>query len=252
MTVNDKPEFRVLLIEDDPMVQEVNRMFVEQIPGFQVVGAAGNGSEGLRLIRELSPDLVFLDVYMPSLDGVETLRQLRTAAMPVDVIVVTAAKDTETIRTMLRSGAFDYIIKPFKLDRIKQTLERYRIHQEALKESPPETQDELDRLLNNPVSSPLAAGSSKEQLYGFSFEQIDLPKGLNAVTLKQVLQVMDRSVDGLSAEDTADRVGIARVTARRYLDYLEKSGRVKLEINYGSIGRPINRYIMLRDQYDHN
>ncbi|XEC93332.1 response regulator [Paenibacillus tarimensis] len=247
MTVGDKRIFKVLLIEDDPMVQEVNRMFIEQIPGFEVVGAAGNGSEGLRLIRELMPDLVILDVFMPSLGGVETLRQLRTAALPVDVIVVTAAKDAETIRTMLRGGAFDYIIKPFKLERIKKTLERYRKHQEAWKDDPAINQDELDRLLHTPASVLMSSEPPQDMTAGFTFEQDDLPKGLNAVTLKQVLQVMERSEDGLSAEDTADRVGIARVTARRYLDFLEKSGRVKLEINYGGIGRPVNRYILLRD-----
>ncbi len=64
--------YRVLLIEDDPMVQEVNRQMIEQVNGFAVVGLAGNGEEGLRLIEELHPDVAVIDIYMPQLDGLET------------------------------------------------------------------------------------------------------------------------------------------------------------------------------------
>ncbi|CAM4111185.1 response regulator [Paenibacillus alkaliterrae] len=245
MKANDKPLYKVVLIEDDPMVQEVNRLFVEQVQGFQVVGIAGNGNDGLQLVRELSPNLVFLDVFMPSLGGIETLQRLRTMALPVEVVAVTAAKDAETIRTMLRNGAFDYIIKPFKLERVKQTLERYRLLHEACTEAPSVTQDELDRLLHKansgvedvPAESRVAAAAP-------SNVQDDLPKGLNAATLKQVLHVMQLHDGGLSAEEAADGVGIARVTARRYLDYLEKTGRVKLKIIYGGVGRPVNRYVL--------
>jgi two-component system response regulator DctR len=75
-----------------------------------------------------------------------------------------------------------------------------------------------------------------------------LPKGLNAVTMKQILLYMANRDQLLSAEEVADGVGIARVTARRYLDYLEKSGRVELDVRYGGIGRPINRYGLVREQ----
>lgn len=245
MKANDKPLFKVVLIEDDPMVQEVNKLFIEQVQGFQVVGIAGNGNDGLQLVRELSPNLVFLDVFMPSLDGIETLKRLRTMALPVEVVAVTAAKDAETIRTMLRNGAFDYIIKPFKMERVKQTLERYRLQHEAWTEAPSVTQDELDRLLHNgsAAAEVIKAEVLKTQ-DAHSSGQDDLPKGLNAATLKQVLHVMRQNDAGLSAEEAADGVGIARVTARRYLDYLEKTGRVKLEINYGGVGRPVNRYVL--------
>ncbi len=81
MSNTEKPHFRVLLIEDDPMVQEVNRQFVEQVDGFQVVGTAANGLEGLKLIEQLKPDLVFLDIFMPSLDGIATLQRLRSSML---------------------------------------------------------------------------------------------------------------------------------------------------------------------------
>lgn len=58
-------QIKVLLIEDDPMVQEVNKEFIKSVPGFQVVAIAGNGEQGIQLLKEIRPDLVVLDVYMP-------------------------------------------------------------------------------------------------------------------------------------------------------------------------------------------
>ncbi len=58
-------EWKVLLIEDDPMVQEVNKDFITTVKGFTVCATAGNGEEGIKLIKEKQPDLVILDVYMP-------------------------------------------------------------------------------------------------------------------------------------------------------------------------------------------
>lgn len=306
-----KKVYTVLLIEDDPMVQEVNRQFIERVEGFKVIGTAVNGSEGLHLVRKLEPDLVFLDIYMPSQDGVETLRKLRAEALPVDVIVVTAAKDASTIRQMVQKGVSDYIIKPFKFERVRDALEQYRAHHAALMAEGTLSQTELDKILHGTgersgeyssgragpdcqvpdccqqdmtdreaghkaeeqnmretargefQSIPAASSGDKAGLVeekeglqatdktsvwtdcrteGHVPDLGNLPKGLNPATMRQIISFMQREKKALSAEEVADGVGIARVTARRYLDYLEKSRLVRLVISYGGIGRPINRY----------
>lgn len=119
-------QIKVILIEDDPMVQEVNKEFIKSVPGFQVAAVAGNGEQGIQLIKEIRPDLVVLDVYMPKKDGVKTLQDIRKQKIQVDVIVISAAKDKETIGIMLQNGARDYIIKPFKFERMKESLENYK------------------------------------------------------------------------------------------------------------------------------
>ncbi|KPC98949.1 Transcriptional regulatory protein CitT [Geobacillus sp. BCO2] len=138
--------YRVLLIEDDPMVQEVNRQMIEQVDGFTVIGLARNGEEGLRLIDELHPDLAMIDIYMPQLDGLETVKQIRARGHEVDIIAITAASDIETVRRVLQNGAFDYIVKPFKFERLKQALENYRTFRRSLAEKESLTQVELDAL----------------------------------------------------------------------------------------------------------
>ncbi|OLN21249.1 two-component system response regulator [Domibacillus antri] len=217
---------KVLLIEDDLMVQEVNKEFINRVEGFEIIGLAANGEEGMELIRTLSPDLVIVDLYMPLMDGLETLHHLRKEGHRVDVIAITAASDMDTVRQVIRHGAFDYIMKPFKFERIKQALENYRSFRKRLSDKGSISQRELDDILfQKDHDAP-----------------DDLPKGLNAVTLEKITAYLTEMDQPVSAEEVAEGVGTARVTARRYLDYLEKRGKVQIDIQYGGIGRPMNRY----------
>lgn len=209
------------------MVQEINRHFVDSVSGFKVLGIAGNGLEGIALIEKLKPDLVLVDVFMPNQDGLTTLKMIRTKGYQVDVIAITAASDMDTVRSFLQHGAFDYIMKPFKFERMKKALENYRSFRMQLNKKQTISQEELDEVL------------FQKELE----EQGELPKGLNGVTLKKVISFLSSHSFPISAEEVAEGVGIARVTARRYLEYLEKCGKVKIDIQYGGIGRPVNRYI---------
>ena len=226
MTYN--AEFKVLLIEDDPMVQEVNKEFIESVEGFRVVEVASNGEEGLSLVKKINPDLVILDIFMPKKDGIKTLQEFRKQKLDMDVIVVSAAKDSETIKLMLQNGAMDYIMKPFKLHRIQQALEKYRKYKISFNQADTVSQEQLDSLLY------VEHSKKSEETY--------LPKGLNEFTLNEIQAFVQSQEVPKSAEEVAGGIGIARVTARRYLDYLEKSGVITLDVQYGGVGRPINRY----------
>ncbi len=220
---------RVLLIEDDPMVQEINRQFVEKVEGYKVIGSASNGKEGIELIKKEQPDLAFIDIYMPNQDGIMTIKQIRSEGLRTDVIAVTAASDIETVRDVLQHGAVDYIMKPFKFARIQRALKNYRNYHHNLLKKEAISQQELDRLL-------FQRGER---------EKSDLPKGLNLLTLEKVIEFLKGQHQAISAEEVAEGIGIARVTARRYLEYLEQSGRVEIVIEYGGIGRPVNQYIIV-------
>lgn len=161
--------YKVVLIEDDPMVQEVNRQFIEQVSPFRVVGIAGNGVDGMEMVRNLQPDLVIIDIYMPLKDGLETIQAIRTEKLEVDVIVITAANDIETVRRTLQNGVFDYIMKPFKFERLKQSLEHYHTFRQTLKAKEKVTQKELDSLFQLETDV-----------------RTELPKGLNDITLKKL------------------------------------------------------------------
>ncbi|MBD0383341.1 response regulator [Paenibacillus sedimenti] len=227
---------RVVLIEDDPMVLEVNKQFVEQVPGFEIVGTASNGLDGIEKVRSLQPDLVFLDIYMPGQNGTEVLQQIRNEQLATDAIVITAASDIPTVQRMLHQGAVDYIVKPFKFERVKEALENYRAMKKRLNKDAALSQSDLDQILHG-----RSTAQAPESVPGTS--HLDLPKGLQEVTMKQVMQFLRQQQKSLSAEEVAEGVGLARVTARRYLEFLEKSKQVKLDLEYGGIGRPVNRYV---------
>lgn len=216
----------VLIVEDDPMVVEVNRGFVDAVPGFRVAGVARTGREAIEIVKTMKPDLVLLDIYLPDIDGVSALQEIRRLDLPTDVIAVTAAQDARTIQNVFRYGAIDYIIKPFKFVRIKSALNCYATLHNRFKHQTKMNQAEVDNIAKN---------------RGQQFDE-EIPKRLNELTLKQVYLYLLKEGKSLSAEEVAEGVGLARVTARRYLDFLEKSGKIILGMQYGSIGRPINRY----------
>jgi two-component system response regulator (stage 0 sporulation protein F) len=102
---------RILIVDDEQSVREVlSEYFTEQ--GYTVENAGG-GEEALTLLQRSTPDLVLLDVRMPGIDGVETLRRIREIAPDVSVIMVTANEDVGLARETLKLGALDYVAKPF-------------------------------------------------------------------------------------------------------------------------------------------
>ena len=228
---------QVLLVEDDPMVREVNRQFIERVEGFEVIDMAPNGIKGIDKILNLMPDLVVMDIFMPEQDGIETLRQIRQQNINVDCISVTAANDVQTIKQILHLGVFDYIMKPFTFERMEQTLIHYRQFKEKMHAAGDITQAELDEMIGQ------LRGRKEEQLQSDTIAQ-ELPKGFNRATMDKVLVFLKQSLEGASADDVATGIGVARVTARRYLDYMEKNGLIQVDIQYGSVGRPINQYFI--------
>lgn len=234
-------ECRVVIVEDDPMVMEVNRAYVEASGPFRVVGTARTGQDGIRVTAELLPDLVILDVYLPDLDGVRVLKELRRRELPVDVLMVTAAQDAETVQDVLRAGAVDYIIKPFKFERMKSTLLAYARMHGDLTGATVVSQEQLDRLAPGLGAGAPAPVREPEPQPAAAAEQ--LPKGLTDWTLRQVLLYLVHLERPISASEVADGIGLARVTVRRYLDYLVQRGQLRVEQHYGAIGRPVYRYM---------
>lgn len=220
----------MIIIEDDPMVADINKTFVNSIPGFTVVATAGTAGEGIAKTVALKPELALIDVYLPDQSGLSLLKELRKINVPTDAILLTAAHDSETIEFAFRYGAVDYILKPFKIQRLKMALESYNLMRMKLYTMESLSQQEIDRIK---IGRHMAA---EDEGLG------EIPKGLNDLTMKQVLLYMIKSPAAMSAEEVAEGLGLARVTARRYLEYLEAKGRVTVDLQYGSVGRPVKKY----------
>lgn len=116
----------VLVVEDDPMVAELNKSYLSMIDGFSLAGVINSGSAALDFMAKHDVSLLLLDVFMPGLDGLSLLKEVRKRYPSVDVIMVTAARGGDDIQTALRLGAIDYIVKPFVFERFQSALVNYR------------------------------------------------------------------------------------------------------------------------------
>lgn len=217
-------ELTVLVVDDDFMVAGIHTRFVDRTDGFRVVGVCATGAAALAETDRLDPDLVLLDVHLPDLSGIEVLRRLRAGGSDVGVIMVTAAREAETVRAAAAGGAAHYLVKPFEYDDLRGRLQAFATAHHALDGDRPPEQSDIDA-----VFGPATTGRGPA-----------LPKGLSAPTADAVLSALTAAGE-LSAADCADSVGLSRVTARRYLEYFVARGRATVRLRYGS-GRPERLY----------
>lgn len=222
---------RLLIAEDDRKIAEIQRRFVERLEDVELCGIAHTLADARDLVDVMAPDLILLDVYFPDGNGLDLLRELRARDSGSDVILITAAKEVDTLRSALRGGVFDYILKPLVFERLQEAVSRYREHLAHL--------SGLNQLAQKEVDALLPRGSAEE-----SANRDDrLPKGIDALTLDKIRDVVAAGGQW-SAEEVGAAMGASRTTARRYLEYLVGTGELSAEVTYGSVGRPERRYCL--------
>ncbi|AXE23374.1 two-component system response regulator [Streptomyces globosus] len=217
----------VLVVDDDMRVARINAAYVEKVPGFRVVSRAHSASEALERLGDRRVDLVLLDHYLPDGSGLDLVARLRQLGHSTDVIMVTAARDLATVQAAMRLGALQYLVKPFTFQGLRLRLEAYAALRRTLETGGEAEQAQVDRIFG----ALAAAGAPNE-----------LPKGHSPTTAELVRRVLLSAEGPLSAQQIADRAGISRQTAQRYLKLLDRTGRVTLALRYGETGRPEHRY----------
>lgn len=219
--------YQVLIVEDDPMVAMINEQYVGRNKQFCVVGKCKDGKSALEFLDKHSVDLVVLDVFMPYIDGFETLRKIREKKVQVDVIMVTAANDRESLEEALHLGIIDYLVKPFTYERFAMALDKYIAQVNALKDLDTLNQKSIDFIMDN-------VRKKSEDI---------LPKGIQEKTLQRMVGYMKEHKNmWLTGDEIAEEIGLTSVTVRRYMNYLVETGLVVGEMNYETGGRPCMVY----------
>ncbi|WP_439679470.1 response regulator [Embleya sp. MST-111070] len=217
---------RTLVVEDDPVLADAHAVFTGRVPGFEIAGVTGSGTEALRLLSTRRVDLVLLDLYLPDLHGLDLCRSMRAQGHEADVVAVTSARDLRLVRSAVSLGVVQYLLKPFSFAAFRERLDGYAEYRRRIAE----------------VDAPAAAGGQHAvdgafaALRGTS-ESPPLPKGLAAATFEAVVAQLGTGT-ATSAADVATALGISRPTARRYLDHLSARRLVTREPRYGGAGRP--------------
>ena len=218
--------YKIMIVEDDPMVAMINEQFVNRCGDFSVTHRCSNGEDALAILVSAPVDLVIMDVYMPRLDGIETLKKIREKDIPVSVIMVTAANDNSTVEEAVRLGAIDYLVKPFTFDRFKQALEKFRSGKQVLDADRTLDQKNIDILMGNATT----------------VRQEQEPKGIQDKTRERLMDCLAVSGEWLTGEEISEKTELSVVTVRKYMNYLVDTGEVQGRMNYETGGRPCMLY----------
>ncbi len=195
---------RVLVADDHDLVREGICKLLELYDNIEVVGEAGDGIETVNMVRELSPDLVLLDLNMPRMDGIITIRKIKEIDPDVKVLILTIHDGEEYIYEVAKAGAEGYVQKDIKPEELKDAIERLIKGERVF---PPAIEEQVPEESNNPEQ--FEELSSREQ------EVLELlAKGMSNRSIAETLYISDKTVKNhvsnilkkLSVEDRTQAV----------------------------------------------
>ncbi|MFE2040980.1 response regulator [Streptomyces sp. NPDC059477] len=201
MNKGGPPLARVVVADDQTVVREGIVMLLGLLPGIEVVGAAADGDEAVRLVAELDPDVVLMDLRMPRCDGVEATRRIRAEYPRTQIVVLTTFDDDESLFPALMAGARGYLTKDAGGDEIVRAVENVMSGDAGLS---PAIQRRLLEWLSEPRPEAAVPDSSES------------PDGLTA----RETEVLVLIADGLSNHDIARRLTVSVATVKTHINNL--------------------------------
>lgn len=228
---------KVLIVEDDPMVREINERFLNKIDGYKLYDSVSSIEKAKKSILKEKPDLILLDIFFPQGKGLELLKWIRSENIKCDIILITADKSMDTVEEAFRYGAVDYLVKPFKFNRFREAMLQYKDRKNRFENVESVNQEIIDKYTLSERND-----NNKDK------DDISDTKGFSQHTYEKILQgIKDMKGQTFTAQQIAKQVGVSRITARRYLDLLEKEEKLVIELEYGKVGRPKNKYRLKED-----
>ncbi|MFD9322633.1 response regulator [Streptomyces sp. NPDC060053] len=188
---------RVVVADDQTVVREGIVMLLGLLPGVEVVGAAGDGEEAVRLVAELAPDVVLMDLRMPRCDGVEATRRIRSQHPGTQVVVLTTYADDESLFPALKAGARGYLTKDAGGDEIVRAVHSVLSGDAGLS---PSVQRRLLERLSAPEPEPAAPAVA--------------PDGLTT----REAEVLVLIAEGLSNQEIARRLSVSTATVKTHIN----------------------------------
>ena len=151
----------MLVVDDDFRVARIHSAFVDRVEGFRTVGVAHTGADALDAARTLKPDLILLDLYLPDIFGLDLISQIRVEGADSDVIVISAANESDTVERAVKLGVASYLLKPFTLNDLAARLNEYKSQPRSSRRRTLGHQAEVDRIFGRTEQlAPLPKGMS--------------------------------------------------------------------------------------------
>ncbi|MFD9126515.1 response regulator [Kitasatospora sp. NPDC059571] len=202
------PVTRVVVADDQTVVREGIVMLLGLLPGIEVVGAAADGEEAVRLVAEHAPDVVLMDLRMPRCDGVEATRRIRADHPATEVVVLTTYADDDSLFPALRAGARGYLTKDAGAEEIARAIADVRSGAAGLS---PQVQRRLLESLSGPAPAAPAAPVEEERERSAA-----LPDGLTA----REAEVLALIAEGLSNAEIAAELFVSPSTVKTHINNL--------------------------------
>ncbi|MBQ3319079.1 MAG: response regulator [Spirochaetia bacterium] len=215
---------KILIVEDDPMVAHINLKFANKA-GYDDVDTVSDIESAKERILNGNVDLVLLDVYLPTGKGTDLLKWIRQENLSTDAILITADHSSETVEMAMNFGAVDYLIKPFDFARFQLAMDKFERKKSGIVSKKSVEQDDIDSIFFD-----YATKSDKIKSV--------LDKGMSEKTYTTILDAIKSINAPTTAEELGDRLGISRVSVRRYLEFMETQGILEMKPVYGKKGRP--------------
>jgi two-component system, CitB family, response regulator CitB len=223
----------VLIVEDDAKIAQIHSQILRQTPRFNPVGIAENLKMARTMVKVHKPHIIILDNYLPDGTGIDLFREIIAdkTTHKTNVVLITASDEIDTVKTAMKLGCFDYLLKPVSYERLQETLNRYLMLNTAMSAYDNLEQRQIDELFN------IQLRDKHQQL---------LPKGIESITLETIKRVFSQNVGvKFTVERLVLEIGISKTTARRYLEYCSANGLLTAENEYGKVGRPERVYVKL-------
>ena len=224
--------YKTIIVEDDLMVCAILEKQLGRFSQLQLCGNFRRCSDALTYLTE-DPEgaqLVVLDYYMPGMNGIEFLAELRKTNIDVQVIMITSAGDYSVIRSAMCHGICDYVLKPFNSARLEKAIGRFETTMRLIKTTHVWTQDKVDTLL-----SP----HKHYNVEPVNESGVPSPGKINKTTLENVRAYM-RLNEGkkMPLVEISEGLTLSTVTSRRYLKYMNSLGEINITLDCKTGGRP--------------